>query len=660
MSLSKKKIDKKDYFRPLLSDTLTGDNLLVYSNDGFYLNCHKNISNGVDTIDKKFLNSVFKNLIKESVVTKPYNYYIKKTATTNRTLSLPHPAAQIDYCNFYKKYSDTMLNFCSLSENSIRAPHKVANSYYSKEKDISTKYKNLSVETLEIELSRRYPSSYFSYRGYSRFYRFFSDDEFTDLESSFSLMTFADISNCFGSIYTHSISWATKSKEFSKKNIPIKNQFCQELDKIISNSNYGETAGILVGSEFSRIFSEIILQRIDLNITYFLSEKHGLNHGVHYKFYRYVDDYIIFTNSKSELALILSCLSSSLEEYKLYINENKVISYGRPFSTEKGVLSSMVISDIEKMFSKILTVDKNESGKPTYKLYSPKKPDSFKKSFIDVVKSRCYALNGDYDSISSLVISILSNRIVRLIDGFQKIELKDEKTDFSNAVILLFDICFFFFSVSKQIKSSERLSKTILVADEHFREKMPKYLNYFRTSLFDRVSSLPLDIEKFKDVLNKTRRLPIEYINIILSTSDFGSPFRIRESILSGYLSALESPSYFEIIFFLYYCQNESQYSELIRLVEKLIIDKLNNVSLIKNSSEHIHLALDCIFCPYISMNKRKIILDKFMDACDSEALTELEKDELLQNNNGMYWFTKWNDLDMVNLLERKALIGRY
>lgn len=222
MSLSKKKIDKKDYFRPLLSDTLTGDNLLVYSNDGFYLNCHKNISNGVDTIDKKFLNSVFKNLIKESVVTKPYNYYIKKTATTNRTLSLPHPAAQIDYCNFYKKYSDTMLNFCSLSENSIRAPHKVANSYYSKEKDISTKYKNLSVETLEIELSRRYPSSYFSYRGYSRFYRFFSDDEFTDLESSFSLMTFADISNCFGSIYTHSISWATKSKEFSKKIYQLK------------------------------------------------------------------------------------------------------------------------------------------------------------------------------------------------------------------------------------------------------------------------------------------------------------------------------------------------------------------------------------------------------------------------------------------------------
>lgn len=660
MSLNKKKLDKKDSYRPLLSDTLTGENLLVYSNDGFYLNCHKNSSDETETIEKKFLDSVFKNIIHKNTVKKPYNYYIKKTATTNRTLSLPHPASQIDYCNIYEKFSDTILNLCSISENSIRAPHKVANSYFSKEKDNSTKYKDLSVETLEVELSRRYPSSYFSYRGYNRFYRFFNNESFIELEGSFSTMTFADISNCFGSIYTHSISWATKSKDYSKKHQLIKSQFCQELDNVIRNSNYGETAGILVGSEFSRIFSEIILQRIDLNMTHFLKSKHNLIHGVDYIFYRYVDDYIIFTNDRSQLELILSCLSNSLGEYKLYINEKKIVSYNRPFSTEKGMISSIIISDIEEMLSRILTIEKNESGKTTYKLFSPKNSNSFKKKFIDKVKSRCYALNGNYNSISSLIISTLSNRIIRLVENFKNIESRHENTDFSNTITLLFEICFFFFSVSKQIKSSEKLSKTILISDKHFQDKLPEYLNYFRTSIFDRISSLPLDIEKCEDVLNKTRHLPIEYKNIILSTSNFGEPFKISERILNGYLSALESPSYFEIIFFIYYCQNQSQYSDLIKSIEVIIIDKLNNTNSIKKNSEHTHLSLDCIFCPFISINTRKVILDKFMEACDSDPLTEPEKDELLQNNNNMYWFTKWKNLDIVNLLERKALIGGY
>ena len=57
--------------------------------------------------------------------------------------------------------------------------------------------------------------------------------------------------------------------------------------------NYNETNGIIIYPEFSRIFAELILQRIDKNV-----EKELYNKGYRYKedydIYRYVDDFSSF------------------------------------------------------------------------------------------------------------------------------------------------------------------------------------------------------------------------------------------------------------------------------------------------------------------------------------------------------------------------------
>ena len=55
-------------------------------------------------------------------------------------------------------------------------------------------------------------------------------------------------------------------------------------------ANYNETNGIVVGPEVSRIFEEVILQQIDLNVLSKL-ENSGLKYGVDFEVRRYVDDF---------------------------------------------------------------------------------------------------------------------------------------------------------------------------------------------------------------------------------------------------------------------------------------------------------------------------------------------------------------------------------
>lgn len=73
--------------------------------------------------------------------------------------------------------------------------------------------------------------------------------------------------------------------------------FGGQFDILMQNLNYGETNGIIIGPEFSRIFAELILQRIDLNVMYYLRDNRDskrLEFKTDYEIFRYVDDFFVF------------------------------------------------------------------------------------------------------------------------------------------------------------------------------------------------------------------------------------------------------------------------------------------------------------------------------------------------------------------------------
>ncbi|WP_412049384.1 antiviral reverse transcriptase Drt3b [Hoeflea sp. Naph1] len=180
-------------------------------------------------------------------------------------------------------------------------------------------------------ISTPYSPSYFAYKKYLLLDRFFSSNELVRLESRFSNLRMLDVSRCFFNIYTHSITWAQKEKEFSKKNTR-RYSFEQQFDELMQKSNYNETAGILVGPEVSRIFAEVILQRIDLELERRALER-GLQSERDYAIRRYVDDFHIFSNSVDTLNALEDLLADELEAYKLFLNTDKREELSRPFVT---------------------------------------------------------------------------------------------------------------------------------------------------------------------------------------------------------------------------------------------------------------------------------------------------------------------------------------
>ena len=205
---AKGNINRNDYNRVVITDTAPYETPIIFSNDGFYDNLAR-LDSG-HSQKRELVESLILKSASQKYTT-PYRFNILKTPNSFRTLSLLHPRAQWHISSFYRKYEDLICYYCSKSRVSIRSPFRVASSYFFRASiSDENKFKNASVDTADIDRRVRNPASFFAYRGFSRMYKFFEGKEYLRLEKKFRYMCALDISKCFDSIYTHSISWAVK------------------------------------------------------------------------------------------------------------------------------------------------------------------------------------------------------------------------------------------------------------------------------------------------------------------------------------------------------------------------------------------------------------------------------------------------------------------
>ncbi len=127
-----------------------------------------------------------------------------------------------------------------------------------------------------------------------------------------------DITDCYGSIYTHSISWSIHTKEKAKNN--RRNSLLgNAIDNHLQDMSYGQTNGIPQGSALMDLIAEMLLGYVDL----LLSDKLNELRIEDYKILRYRDDYRIFTNNPFEAEQITKALSEILSEMGLKLNAGK-------------------------------------------------------------------------------------------------------------------------------------------------------------------------------------------------------------------------------------------------------------------------------------------------------------------------------------------------
>lgn len=88
----------------------------------------------------------------------------------------------------------------------------------------------------------------------------------------FNHILHTDVTDCYGSMYTHSISWAVHGLEEAKNNKREKSFLGNKIDSHIQAGRYGQTNGISQGSVLMDFVAEIVLGYIDEQINSSLGE----------------------------------------------------------------------------------------------------------------------------------------------------------------------------------------------------------------------------------------------------------------------------------------------------------------------------------------------------------------------------------------------------
>lgn len=179
------------------------------------------------------------------------------------------------------------------------------------------------------------PETYSDGRAFIMSYEEYDIKVSKSLKNSFgkNFRAHTDISNCFNSVYTHSVEWAIRGLEEVKQEREYKGNtyhWAKKLDTLLSQTKRKETHGIPIGPGTSSIIIEIILARVDKILTY-----------KNYEFTRYVDDYTCLCETHSEAQAFISDLGNELSKYRLSLSLTKTAIVEQPEPLQPAWVSNL-------------------------------------------------------------------------------------------------------------------------------------------------------------------------------------------------------------------------------------------------------------------------------------------------------------------------------
>ncbi|MGL4561225.1 MAG: antiviral reverse transcriptase Drt3b, partial [Brevinema sp.] len=496
--MKNKKRIKSDISRVFTSEILPYEVPLIFNND--------NIKYDIDT---KF----------KGKPTIPYQYRTYQNRK-DRTLSIPHPNVQQQIVKFYDEYFSLILYYTNISKFSIRKPIKKASLYYFDDIIYNEKKKDNRPfhEQDKYEYDRYH--SFFVYRKYQFIHQFYKSKDFLNNEKKFPRLIKFDISRCFDTIYSHTISWAIYGQNYAKKNKGKNNvNFASLFDDLMQNCNYRETNGIIIGSEFSRLFAEVILQRIDKNIEDKLYREYDLIFKKDYILYRYVDDFFLFCRQDDQ-EKIMCIIKDELAFYKLYINDKKTIEYNRPFVSEQTRLKNQIQELLSKEF-KVNTIEKNENSKEKYK---------FNTRAIPIITSlKVIVANSEdkYDGISNYILKICEKWITEIFNTVSsKSEYCDAK-DVVESILNTLDIMFFVVSDIKY-SSGNYIARILSIVMGNISKQPIFFAKYYKQVIFNKIYEEILLLMSYQD----KSKFYVEYWNFFIILAQLRKSFRLTETKL--------------------------------------------------------------------------------------------------------------------------------
>ncbi len=635
--------------------------------------------------DKLILNNEIEISSKTDLKKIPFSFKISHKENDFRDLTIIHPKNQLDIIEFYENYRDTILYYSNISQFSIRRPNKVAKYIYQKPKKLKKEFGKEIDKKNDTESKTKYENlkHYFHIKEYSNIHRFYESYQYHQCEKKYNKLYKFDISKCFDSIYTHSIAWALLNKEIVKDTLPnADSTFAGLFDRLMQNLNYGETNGIIIGSEFSRIFTELILQQVDKTVYHEL-RKQGNIHKKDYEVFRYVDDYFIFYNDEATKETIHSLYKLELRKYKLYLNDSKAKLYDKPIITELSIakqkISDLMTKDFAyKVNEKDMTVgigetvegesetdsDVEEGKEAKYKIYvSSNKLITRFKTIVKETKV-------EFKDILNYVLASIDKKVEKLITTYDESEknLKKEKT-YTEALLQILDVTFFLYSVSPRVNSTIKLcmviAKITSFINRNNKDKSETFSFDNKHRVFKKIS------DEVSQVLNKnmsSEHIQVETLYLLVALRELGREYRLDIKLLCKYFNIIADDTdekqfeisclnYFSITVLFFYIKDADRYKylryELMKYVTTLF--KTEGRDNIRKKAELVFLLMDMLTCPYLDDHAKTNKDDKYRYKKKLLSLSGVDSANhigIIEKEN--FWFTKWTDFKFGSELESK------
>ena len=692
-------IRDSDFLRVLLTDTTPMEVPLFFSNEGTYkwARAHRQDLRAGSWPGSELLEAFIAKLLdshpkpKKNRPSRPYQYSVRVSPVKDRKLALPHPRNQIRWAQMYRDRCLLMVHYCQRSSWSLRAPKKAGSRTFVENLNQNIHQLKLAAAGVDLDSEHflcRHPTSFFAYTGYRRLHKFFESEEFLGLERRFPVLWMLDISNCFGSIYTHSVSWAMKSKDVVKQHIEAStNTFGGDIDCEMRDANWAETNGILVGPEFSRIFAEIILQDVDTRAAKLIERRRDHLSG-RFVVRRYVDDYFVFAANEVVAAEVAEVVATELETYNLSINSKKTTKLARPFITERSAAIERIKGPLAAFLANIsmrtivgagpgadpemLSGDEAADLPAEVREPSPKfaivpkdirSIHRLKAAFLKQVRAVCRSSEFGYGLVTGYLLPALSNHLIRMCQ-VDSVSAEDE-SKYRRCILLLVELVFFLYTVSPTVDQSARLASSVLLALS-FLEFVG--LRDVKLAVEEEVfRSATAFLRESAEVRPAMQGAGLETLNVVTLVGQLGAEFEIPWYILKlwvvpkgGQLSKLD---YFSLITLARYCGGRKVYDDAVREVEKAIADRVRDCSKVdlEASSEVIHLVLDALSCPHFSKEFRKKLLKDCVDKLGTrKPRANAELAGAVQWLESHPWFSDWQDVSLFRSLERRQRTSVY
>ena len=405
--------------------------------------------------------------------------------------------------------------------------------------------------------------------------------------------------------------------------------FCKTQDEFNASRD-----GIIIGPEFSRIYAEIILQRIDLELEKQL-EKEEIFRNKDYIFYRYVDDGFLFFNDVEIKECFFSNYKSELEKYGLSINPDKVVDFSeRPFVESISIAKGLLLRLVDERFQNRLDTFKGFVHSQNNRIDTPTKLDF--KTFVNEVRTIMCTCGKDiaYKDITSFLLGVVQKRLILLIRDFNllygqycraaadesinesgrtiKERYEREFIEFSKSIV---EVLFYFLCCDMRMSTS---LKVVSIIDklqlfvrgtydidefnksdkfpEHFIEKLDEKIS-------DEIASLFLNTTPEKYNL-------MEMLNILEVEKTMHVKNQISPKVLNDFWRKCEGKSlclnFFTVFEVIHFIKDADGYNDLKQILFGWIDEQIRSLNdSMSSSTEAVLTFLETMCCPWIDNYKK-------------------------------------------------------